>query len=160
MPDPALGKAVDMPNAWDNVSEVNNICRKPAEGLPPLAAGSCAPLPHQVSGLSAPHDVAESPGLPRLLLVARGLGLQGCLSLNLLTGWDLALSGKSARCCANASHAAGYLPHPQPPLHCNQPAPKTVDLQETGPRISAKQDGIKHGARALCHENCYVAMQT
>ena len=73
-----------------SLQDVDMMPSEPEEalGLPSLA-GSLVPLPHQVSGLTAQH-VAEYYSPPRVLPAARRLGLQGCLSLDLLTGWDLA----------------------------------------------------------------------
>mgnify|MGYP003333908855 CR=1 FL=1 len=51
-----------------------------------LASG--VPSPSIAGQLSAPQDMAELYSPPRVLPVARSLGLQGCLSLDIMTGWD------------------------------------------------------------------------
>ncbi len=46
------------------------------------------PKPEVAAFMSGQQSVAEFYSPPRVLPAARGLGLTGCLSLDILTGWD------------------------------------------------------------------------
>ena len=81
----------DCPNAFDDLadSDLEDLDIE-SDMLHILDHGSATgvPSPSVAVQLSTPQDIAELYSPPRVLPVARGFGQRGCLSLDIMTGWD------------------------------------------------------------------------